>query len=136
MCLKQRPLNMADTVDEREQIARIMPKSDQNYVRTRCWITRHMLTCCMIHLLLMTSIQPFLHLPVKQACRLDHLSAEHLIRARQEIYTLISLCFNGFIVRGFAPSFLTDTVLVPIVKDKQKDITERAVIIDPSLFHP
>ena len=34
-----------------------------------------------------------------------------------------SICFNAFIVHGFLPSDLIDTVLVPIVKDKTGDIS-------------
>ena len=38
---------------------------------------------------------------------------------------MLSICFNAFIVHGFLPSDLTDTVLVPIVKDKTGDISDK-----------
>ena len=50
-----------------------------------------------------------------KACGLDNLFAEHLLYASPSIHTLFSICFNAFIVHGFLPSDLTDTVLVPNV---------------------
>ena len=38
---------------------------------------------------------------------------------------MLSICFNAFIVHGFLPNPLTDTVLVPIVKDKTKNIYDK-----------
>ena len=53
-----------------------------------------------------------------KACGIDVLFAEHLLHASPEIHVLLSICFNAFIVHGFLPNPLKDTVLVPIVKDK------------------
>ena len=50
-----------------------------------------------------------------KACGIDVLFAEHLLHASPEIHVLLSICFNAFIVHGFLPNPLTDTVLVPIV---------------------
>ena len=47
------------------------------------------------------------------------------IYASPSIHALLSICFNAFIVHGFLPSDLTDTVLVPIVKDKTGDISDK-----------
>ena len=55
---------------------------------------------------------------------LDSLSAEHLLYASPEIHTLLAICFNAFIVHGFLPSSLTDSVIIPIVKDKCKNISD------------
>ena len=59
-----------------------------------------------------------------KACGLDNLFAEHLLYTSPSIHALLSICFNAFIVHGFLPSDLTDTVLVPIVKDKTRDISD------------
>ena len=64
-------------------------------------------------------------LNANKACGLDNLFAEHLLYASPSIQTLLSICFNAFIVHGFLPSDLTDTVLVPIVKDKTADISDK-----------
>ena len=58
-------------------------------------------------------------------CGKDVLFAEHLLHASPEIHVLLSICFNAFIVHGFLPNPLTDTVLVPIVKDKTKNISDK-----------
>ena len=55
---------------------------------------------------------------------MDSLSAEHLLYASPEIHTLLAICFNAFIVHGFLPSYLTDSVIIPIVKDKCKNISD------------
>ena len=55
---------------------------------------------------------------------MDFLSAEHLLYASPEIHTLLAICFNAFIVHGFLPSSLTDSVIIPIVKDKCKNISD------------
>ena len=60
-----------------------------------------------------------------KACGKDVLFAEHLLHASPEIHVLLSICFNAFIVHGFLPNPLTDTVLVPIVKDKTKNISDK-----------
>ena len=64
-------------------------------------------------------------LPEHSACGKDVLFAEHLLHASPEIQVLLSICFNAFIVHGFLPNPLTDTVLVPIVKDKTKNIYDK-----------
>ena len=59
-----------------------------------------------------------------KACGIDVPFAEHLFHASPEIHVLLSICFNALIVHGFLPNPLTDTVLVPIVKDKTKNISD------------
>ena len=41
-----------------------------------------------------------------------------------QVHTLLAICFNAFIVHGFLPSYLTDYVIIPIVKDKCKNISD------------
>ncbi len=66
-------------------------------------------------------------------CCLDNLFAEHLLYASPSIHALLSICFDAFIVHGFRPSDLTDTVLVPIVKDKTGDISDKGNYIPIAL---
>ena len=63
-------------------------------------------------------------LSVNKACGMHSLSAEHLLYASPAIHTLLAICFNAFIVHGFLPSSLTDSVIIPIVKDKSKNISD------------
>ena len=45
--------------------------------------------------------------------------------ASSKIHILLAICFNAFIVHGFLPSSMTDSVLIPIVKDKCKNISDK-----------
>ena len=64
-------------------------------------------------------------LSANKACGLDNRFAEHILYASPIIHALLSICFNDFIVHGFLPSDLTDTVLVSIVKDNTGDISDK-----------
>ena len=61
---------------------------------------------------------------VNKACGMDSLLAKHLLYASPEIHTMLAVCFNAFIVHGCLPSSLTDSVIIPIVKDKCKNISD------------
>ena len=50
----------------------------------------------------------------------DNVFAEHLKYAGATIHVLLSICFNACMVHGFLPSTMTDTILVPIIKDNVK----------------
>ena len=64
-------------------------------------------------------------LSVNKACGMDSLSAEHLLyAASSEIHTLLAICFNAFTVHDVLPSSLTDSVIIPTVKDKCKNISD------------
>ena len=64
-------------------------------------------------------------LSANKACGLDNIFAEHLLYASPSVQPLLSICFNAVIVHGCLPSDLTDTVLVPIVKEKTGDISDK-----------
>ena len=51
-----------------------------------------------------------------KACGIDVIFAERMLHASPEIHVLLSIFFIAFIVHGFLPNAMTDTVLVPIVK--------------------
>ena len=59
-----------------------------------------------------------------KASGLDTLSAEHFRYASNRISVLLSLCFNAMLVHSHVPKAFSDTVLVPIIKDKNGDVTE------------
>ena len=42
------------------------------------------------------------------------------------IHVLLSICFNACMVHGFLPSTMTDTILVPIIKDKTGNVSSKA----------
>ena len=42
------------------------------------------------------------------------------------IHVLLSICFNACMVHGFLPSTMTDTILVPIIKDKKGNVSSKA----------
>ena len=46
--------------------------------------------------------------------------------AGAKIHLLLSLCFNACMVHGFLPSTMTDTILVPIIKDKTCNASSKA----------
>ena len=56
----------------------------------------------------------------------DNVFAEHLKYAGAKIHVLLSLCFNACMVHGFLPSTMTDTILVPIIKDKTGNASSKA----------
>ena len=56
---------------------------------------------------------------------LDNLSSEHFIYSADRLYVMLALVFNCMILHGYIPSSFMSTVLIPIVKDKKGDITDR-----------
>ena len=63
-------------------------------------------------------------LKLSKASGLDTLSAEHFRYASNRISVLLSLCFNAMLIHSHVPKTFSDTVLVPIIKDKNGDITD------------
>ena len=56
----------------------------------------------------------------------DNVFAEHLKHAGAKIHVLLSICFNACMVHGCLPSTMTDTILVPIIKDKTGNASSKA----------
>ena len=52
------------------------------------------------------------------------MSAEHFRYASNRLPVLLSLCLNAMVLHGHVPKSFSDTVLVPIIKDKKGDITD------------
>lgn len=60
-----------------------------------------------------------------KSCGLDGLSVEHLLYAGKRLYSLLALLFNTCIHHGYLPSGIIASVLIPIIKDKSGDITDK-----------
>ena len=56
---------------------------------------------------------------------LDNLSSEHFIYASDRLYGFLAMVFNTMLLHGYLPKGFMSTVLIPIVKDKKGDITDR-----------
>ena len=63
-------------------------------------------------------------LKLEKACGLDTLSTEHFLYASNKVAVLLALCFNTMLQHSYTPHSFTDTILVPIVKDKKGNLTE------------
>ena len=55
----------------------------------------------------------------------DYLASEHIKYSCKRITILISLLFNCCIAHGYLPVDMLDTVIVPLIKDKKGDITDK-----------
>lgn len=75
------------------------------------------------------------HLSIKQlksgkSCGLDYLQSEHFKNACDKLSVLLCLCFNSMILHGYVTEGFSDTILIPIIKDKKGNIT------DPDNYRP
>ena len=64
-------------------------------------------------------------LQMGKAAGSDLLSAEHYIYASDKVSVLLSMCFTAMLVHSFCPNRISETVLVPIIKDKNGDISNK-----------
>jgi hypothetical protein len=55
----------------------------------------------------------------------DNIYSEHFILAHDKAAILLSMLFNAMVVHGHMPQMMMDTVLIPIIKDKKGDVTDR-----------
>jgi hypothetical protein len=55
----------------------------------------------------------------------DALAGEHFIYCSSRVYVLLSMLFSCSIFHGYLPSEMLDTIIVPIIKDKKGDITDK-----------
>ena len=59
-----------------------------------------------------------------KASGLDNLYGEPFKYAHDKIAALLTIVFNAILIHNFLPSSLLDTVIIPLLKDKQGDITD------------
>ena len=60
-----------------------------------------------------------------KAYRVDGLAAEHFIHARPIIHVYLSMLFNCFITHGYLPEDFMKTAIVPIIKNKTGDSSDK-----------
>ena len=56
---------------------------------------------------------------------IDGISAEHFIFAHSRIHVLLSLLFSAFITHGYLPGMFMKTAIVPIIKNKSGDTSDK-----------
>ena len=64
---------------------------------------------------------PFADLKLGKASGLDTQSAERFRYASNRISVLLSLCLNAMLIHSHVPKAFSDTVFVPIIKNKNGD---------------
>ena len=60
-----------------------------------------------------------------KACGVDGLAAEHFIHASPIIHVYLSMLFNCFITHGYLPEDFMNTAIVPIIKNKTGDSSDK-----------
>ena len=60
-----------------------------------------------------------------KACGVDGLAAEHFIHASPIIHVYLSMLFNCFITHGYLPEDFMKTAIVPIIKNKTGDSSDK-----------
>lgn len=58
-----------------------------------------------------------------KSCGLDGVHAEHFKFTSSRLSVLLALCFNAFINHGYLPSSFMVSILSPVVKDKNEDLS-------------
>ena len=56
---------------------------------------------------------------------MDGISAEHFVFAHSRIHVLLSLLFSAFITHGYLPSMFMKIAIVPIIKNKTEDTSDK-----------
>ena len=56
---------------------------------------------------------------------IDGISAEHFVFAHSHIHVLLSLLFSAFITHGYLPGMFMKTAIVPIIKNKTGDTSDK-----------
>ena len=60
-----------------------------------------------------------------KAGALDGICAEHLLYSGDRLPVLLTLLFNMCILHGYLPPQMISTVLIPIIKNKSGDVTDK-----------
>ena len=70
-------------------------------------------------------LNAFKSLTIGKACGVDGVSAEHFLYAHDILDVFLSLLFISFITHGHLPSNFMKTALVPIIKNKTGDTSDK-----------
>ena len=60
-----------------------------------------------------------------KSCGVDGLAAEHFMFAHRITHVFLSLLFNTFILHGYLPADFMKTAMVPIIKNKTEDTSDK-----------
>ena len=60
---------------------------------------------------------------------IDGISAEHFVFAHCRIHVLLSLVYSAFVMHGYLPSMFMKTAILPIIKNKTGDTSDKLHII-------
>ena len=60
-----------------------------------------------------------------KSCGVDGISAEHFVFAHSRIHVLLSLLFSAFITHGHLPDMFMKTAIVPIIKNKTGNTSDK-----------
>ena len=60
-----------------------------------------------------------------KSCGVDGISAEHFVFAHSRIHVLLSLLFSAFITHGYLPDMFIKTAIVPNIKNKTGDTSDK-----------
>ena len=60
-----------------------------------------------------------------KSCGVDGLAAEHFMFAHRITHVFLSLLFNAFIIHGYIPADFMRTAMVPIIKNKTGDTSDK-----------
>lgn len=60
-----------------------------------------------------------------KACGLDSIYREHIKFAHPKVLVLLTLLFNAMLIHGHIPDSFMDTLLVPLVKDKHGNLSDK-----------
>ena len=55
----------------------------------------------------------------------DGLSSEAFIYASPRLHVLLALCFYSMLIHGFMPTHMIDTIIVPLVKNKNGNLSDK-----------
>ena len=60
-----------------------------------------------------------------KACGIDGLAVEHFIHASRDICVHLSLLFTGFLLHGHLPALFMNSAIVPLIKNKSGDSSDK-----------
>ena len=93
------------------------------YIPARYNMIRSKLRCCYYYIFSKTTIfRKYMYI----TCAVDGLAAEHFIYADAIIHIHLSLLFNCFISHDYLPRDFMKTAIVPIIKNKSGNSSDKA----------
>ena len=66
-----------------------------------------------------------------KSCGLDGVTAEHLKLCSDVVVEMLSVCFTCMFIHGYLPKDMLSIVLIPILKDKARNLVKRTIDLLP-----